>query len=128
MICHSSPLQATLLGGPRSKAAVLDSSARFLVAVGLVGCTASAEEVRPPEDQFFFPTGASVSPDDARLFGPEGLGLDSVDALQLVVSLEKNFGLKIADTGQAKDILQSVDSIATALTRLENAKTRPPTG
>lgn len=31
-------------------------------------CTASAEEVRPPEDQIFFPTGAAVSPDDSLLF------------------------------------------------------------
>lgn len=65
--------------------------------------------------------------DDARLFGAEGLGLDSVDALQLVVSLEKHFGLKIADTGQAKEILQSVNSIAAALIRLELAKTNDPT-
>lgn len=50
--------------------------------------------------------------DDAPLFGPEGVGLDSVDALQLVVALEKNFGLKIADAEAAKGVLQSVDTIA----------------
>jgi DNA-binding beta-propeller fold protein YncE len=61
-------LRATLLKGPRSKAAVLFSSGRFLLVAGLVGCTASAEQVRPPEDQFFFPTGAAVSPDDTRMF------------------------------------------------------------
>ena len=33
--------------------------------------------------------------DDQLLFGPGSLGLDSVDALQLVVALDKNFGLKI---------------------------------
>jgi len=49
---------------------------------------------------------------DAPLFGPEGVGLDSVDALQLVVALEKNFGLKIADADAAKGVLQSVDTIA----------------
>ena len=32
--------------------------------------------------------------DDQPLFGPDSLGLDSVDALQLVVALDKNFGLK----------------------------------
>jgi YVTN family beta-propeller protein len=32
------------------------------------GCTASAEDVRPPADQFFFPTGASLSPDHSLLF------------------------------------------------------------
>ena len=34
--------------------------------------------------------------DEQPLFGPGGLGLDSVDALQLVVALDKTFGLKIA--------------------------------
>ena len=56
--------------------------------------------------------------DDTRLFGPEGLGLDSVDALQLVVALDKNFGLKIADTSEAKKILQSVDTMAEAVLKL----------
>ncbi len=53
--------------------------------------------------------------DDKPLFGPEGLGLDSVDALQLVVALDKNFGLKIPDPGAAKEILQSVNTIAAAV-------------
>jgi len=58
--------------------------------------------------------------DDKPLFGPEGLGLDSVDALQLVVALDKNFGLKIPDPAAAKQILQSVDTIAAAV------QTKPP--
>ena len=53
--------------------------------------------------------------DDQLLFGPGSLGLDSVDALQLVVALDKNFGLKIPDPGAAKEILQSVNSIAGAV-------------
>ena len=53
--------------------------------------------------------------DDSPLFGPGGIGLDSVDALQLVVALEKNFGLKIADQAKAKDILQTVNTIAAAI-------------
>jgi acyl carrier protein len=53
--------------------------------------------------------------DDKPLFGPEGLGLDSVDALQLVVALDKNFGLKIPNPEAAKQILQSVNSIAAAV-------------
>ena len=56
--------------------------------------------------------------DDTRLFGPEGLGLDSVDALQLVVALDKTFGLKIADTSEAKKILHSVDTMAEAVQKL----------
>ncbi len=53
--------------------------------------------------------------DDQPLFGPASLGLDSVDALQLVVALDKNYGLKIPDPGAAKEILQSVNTIAAAL-------------
>lgn len=53
--------------------------------------------------------------DDAPLFGPGGLGLDSVDALQLVVALDKNFGLKIRDPEAAKTILRDVNSIAAAV-------------
>ncbi len=55
--------------------------------------------------------------DDQPLFGPGSLGLDSVDALQLVVALDKNFNLKIADPAAAKEILQSVNTIAQALER-----------
>lgn len=53
--------------------------------------------------------------DDMPLFGPGGLGLDSVDALQLVVGLDKNFGVKIPDPAAAKDILQTVNTIAEAV-------------
>ncbi len=53
--------------------------------------------------------------DDQLLFGPGSLGLDSVDALQLVVAVDKNFGLKIADPAAAKRILQSVNTIAEAV-------------
>jgi acyl carrier protein len=57
--------------------------------------------------------------DDQRLFGPGSLGLDSVDALQLVVALDKNFGLKVADPAAAKEILQSVDTIVAAVQRIQ---------
>jgi acyl carrier protein len=53
--------------------------------------------------------------DDQPLFGPGSLGLDSVDALQLVVALDKNFGLKIPTPATAKVVLQSVDTIAAAI-------------
>ena len=60
-------------------------------------------------------TPAAEIADDLPLFGPGGLGLDSVDALQLVVALEKNYGLKITDPQAAKGILQDVNSIAAAI-------------
>jgi acyl carrier protein len=56
--------------------------------------------------------------DTVPIFGAGGLGLDSVDALQLVVALEKHFGLKIGTAESAKDILTNVVTIAHAI---ENA-------
>ena len=53
--------------------------------------------------------------DDLPLFGPGGLGLDSVDALQLVVALDKNFGLKIRDPEAAREILQNVNTMTEAV-------------
>lgn len=54
--------------------------------------------------------------DDQPLFGPEGIGLDSVDALQLVVALEKHYGLKVSDPEVARGIMKSVNTIADAIT------------
>jgi acyl carrier protein len=53
--------------------------------------------------------------DGQPLFGPGSLGLDSVDALQLVVALEKNFGLKLSDTEVARKTMQTVNTIAAAI-------------
>ncbi|MGB8354818.1 MAG: acyl carrier protein [Chthoniobacteraceae bacterium] len=49
--------------------------------------------------------------DETPLFGPEGLGLDSIDALELVVSLEKQFGVTIPSSDIAKSALVNVNSI-----------------
>ena len=49
--------------------------------------------------------------DDLPLFGPEGLGLDSIDALELVVSLEKKFGVTVANSEAARQALATVNSI-----------------
>ena len=59
--------------------------------------------------------GADQIDDNLPLFGPGGLGLDSVDALQLVVALDKNYGLKIADPEVARKTLQSVNTITSAV-------------
>ena len=50
--------------------------------------------------------------DDMPLFGAEGLGLDSIDALELVVSLEKHFGVSVPNSDVAKSALASVNTIA----------------
>ena len=63
-------------------------------------------------------------PDDRPLFGPDSLGLDSVDALQLVVMLDKGFGVKIPDPAAAREVLASVNSMAAAVQK-NAAETAP---
>lgn len=57
----------------------------------------------------------NITPDDiendAPLFG-DGLGLDSIDALELIVMLEKKYGIRIANPAEGKSIFKSVNSIA----------------
>jgi acyl carrier protein len=48
---------------------------------------------------------------DAPLFG-EGLGLDSIDALELVLGLEKEFGVTVPDAEVGKKVFQSVRTMA----------------
>ena len=45
------------------------------------------------------------------LFGDE-IGLDSIDALEIIVLLEKDYGIKITDPKQGKEIFKSIDTIA----------------
>lgn len=56
-----------------------------------------------------------VKPEDidnaAPLFG-DGLGLDSIDALELIVLLEKNYGIKIEDPKDGRKVFYSVDTMA----------------
>jgi acyl carrier protein len=49
--------------------------------------------------------------DDEPLMG-SGMGLDSIDALELVVQVEKEFGIKIKSSEAARTALQSLDSLA----------------
>ncbi len=57
-----------------------------------------------------------LSPDeidyDAPLFSEEGLDLDSIDALEITVLLERDYGLKIEDAEQGKEIMYSIRTIA----------------
>ncbi|HEY3358512.1 MAG TPA: phosphopantetheine-binding protein [Polyangia bacterium] len=50
--------------------------------------------------------------DDAALFG-EGLGLDSIDALELAVALERRYGVSLPDAEAAKQAFRSIDALAT---------------
>ncbi len=54
--------------------------------------------------------------DDSPLFGEGGLGLDSIDALELIVLLEKNYGIKIEDPKEGKTIFYSIRTLAEYIT------------
>jgi len=49
--------------------------------------------------------------DGDPLFG-EGLGLDSIDALELIVLMDKEYGIKLSDPKQGKSIFQSIETMA----------------
>ncbi len=68
-------------------------------------------------ENLMLPVNPDEIQDDQPLFGPGSMGLDSVDALQLVVALDKAYGLKIADPEAARQILQSVTTITAAVAK-----------
>lgn len=51
--------------------------------------------------------------DDMALFGDDGLGLDSVDAIELTLVIEKEFGVKITNMAEAEDIFANALSLVT---------------
>ncbi|MBR5899373.1 MAG: acyl carrier protein [Muribaculaceae bacterium] len=48
----------------------------------------------------------------APIFGDNGLGLDSIDALELIVLLEKNYGIRFSDPSEAKQVFVSIATMA----------------
>lgn len=61
--------------------------------------------------------------DTKPLFGPQGVGLDSLDALELVIALEKEFGARIPDSEVGRDVLVSVETLVQFI--LENKGGQP---
>lgn len=61
-----------------------------------------------------------ITPDEidneAPLFGDEGLGLDSIDALEIILILERNYGIRIANPAEGKSIFYSVCTLADFIT------------
>ena len=53
--------------------------------------------------------------DNDALFG-DGLGLDSIDALELIVMLDKDYGIKLTDPKEGKVIFESIDTMAKYIT------------
>jgi len=50
--------------------------------------------------------------ENAPLFGEEGIGLDSIDVLEIIVLLEKQYGIRLTNSKDGKAIFQSVRTIA----------------
>jgi acyl carrier protein len=65
--------------------------------------------------------------DDDRLFG-EGLGLDSVDALELVVALEKEFGISVQSHEIERSVFASVASLADFVLKCQTVPSEPSNG
>jgi acyl carrier protein len=53
--------------------------------------------------------------DNDSLFG-DGLGLDSIDALELIVMLAKDYGIKLSDPKEGRKIFESIEIMATYIT------------
>jgi acyl carrier protein len=67
---------------------------------GLVVTNLSLEGIKPEEIK-----------DDAVLFG-EGLGLDSLDAVEIVVLLQRNWGIDVKDMNEGRKAFSSIDTLA----------------
>tara|TARA_B110000908_G_scaffold117900_1_gene138219 strand:- start:8952 stop:9206 length:255 start_codon:yes stop_codon:yes gene_type:complete len=50
--------------------------------------------------------------DDALLFGDDGIGLDSIDALELIVLLEKFYGVELTNPEEGKEVFESISTMA----------------
>ncbi len=72
----------------------------------LIVATLRLDDVRPED-----------IPDDEPLFGSPRFGLDSIDALELVVQIEKQFGVKISSSEESRQALASVRALAEFIRR-----------
>lgn len=64
--------------------------------------------------------------DEVGLFDPEGLGLDSIDALELAVAVEKNFGCSISNSEVAKKAFGNINTLTAHI--LESQQAREDSG
>jgi acyl carrier protein len=55
--------------------------------------------------------------EETPLFGPDSIGLDSLDALQMTIAVEKEYGVAIGDPATARDALQSLGILREWITR-----------
>ena len=64
----------------------------------------------------------STIEDEGALFGSDGLGLDSLDALQIAMLIEERFGIRVPEGDEARPIFRSVSSLADFIGRERDAK------
>jgi acyl carrier protein len=57
---------------------------------------------------------------DTPLFGPGSLGLDSIDALQMTVGIERTYGVAITDPAVARQAFQNLETLQQWLSRARN--------
>ncbi len=57
---------------------------------------------------------------DTPLFGPGSLGLDSIDALQMTVGIERTYGVAITDPAVARQAFQTLETLQQWLSRARN--------
>lgn len=61
-----------------------------------------------------------ITPEDidpeAPLFGDDGLGLDSIDALEIILLLDKDYGIKLKNPAEGKQVFYSVKTMADYIT------------
>ncbi len=58
--------------------------------------------------------------EETPLFGPDSIGLDSLDALQMTIAVEKEYGVVIGDPAAARDALQSLGVLRDWITSRQN--------
>lgn len=61
--------------------------------------------------------------EETPLFGPEGIGLDSLDALQIVMAVEKTYGVSINNAAAAQEALQSLGVLRDWIAKRLSAET-----
>ncbi|MEN8146132.1 MAG: phosphopantetheine-binding protein [Campylobacterota bacterium] len=64
---------------------------------------------------------ASEIGDTDPLFGDDGLGLDSVDAIELTLVIEKEFGVKVTNIADAETIFATAESLCSFINEQQNA-------
>ena len=62
------------------------------------------------------------------MFGPNGLGLDSIDALELAVSMEKTFGVSVPNAEVATKALRTVNTIRDYILEKRGSTAQPAAG